>query len=93
MACLNGASIRNNSNSDNEIPIIDLSNTNTTELVDQLYRACSTWGFFQLINHGISSELLNEFQNAMSNFFALPYDIKVKLKRNAKNARGYFDDE
>ena len=45
------------------------------------------------INHGISYELLEKFQNGMSNFFALPYDIKVKLKRNAKNARGYFDDE
>ena len=92
MACPNGASMRN-SNSDNEIPIIDLSNTNTTELIDQLYHACSTWGFFQLINHGISYELLDGFQSAMSNFFTLPYDIKVKLKRNAKNARGYFDDE
>ena len=90
MTCPNN---NNNNNSDSEIPIIDLSNTNTTELSDQLYHACSTWGFFQLINHGISSELIEAFQNAMANFFELPYDIKVKLKRNAKNARGYFDDE
>ena len=29
----------------------------------------------------------------MGNFFALPYETKLKLKRNAHNARGYFDDE
>jgi isopenicillin N synthase-like dioxygenase len=46
-----------------------------------------------LINHGIPSATLNAFQNAMSSFFALPYDTKLSLKRNATNARGYFDDE
>eukprot|EP00970_Alexandrium_tamarense_P019894 scaffold14582_cov172-Alexandrium_tamarense.AAC.3 len=29
----------------------------------------------------------------MIDVFALPYDTKLKLKRNARNARGYFDDE
>ena len=29
----------------------------------------------------------------MKSFFALPYDTKLRLKRNASNARGYFDDE
>jgi len=78
----------------NEIPIIDLANPDSSLLVEQLYQACSTWGFFQLMNHGISHDLIASFQNdGMGNFFALPYDTKVKLKRNAKNARGYFDDE
>jgi len=77
----------------NEIPVIDLSNPNQTQLINQLYEACSTWGFFQLINHDISPKLLSSFQQAMSSFFALPYNTKVKLKRNANNARGYFDDE
>ena len=77
----------------NEIPVIDLSNPNQTQLINQLYSACSTWGFFQLINHDISPKLLSSFQQAMSNFFALPYNTKVTLKRNATNARGYFDDE
>lgn len=77
----------------NEIPIIDLSNPNRSQLIEQLYEACSTWGFFQLINHGIPSHLLTSFRHAMCNFFALPYDVKLQLKRHAKNARGYFDDE
>lgn len=77
----------------NEIPVIDLSNPNQTQLINQLYQACSTWGFFQLVNHNIPPDLLSSFQQAMSSFFALPYNTKVKLKRNANNARGYFDDE
>jgi len=77
----------------NEIPVIDLSNPNQTQLINQLYEACSTWGFFQLINHDISPNLLSSFQHGMSNFFALPYNTKVQLKRYATNARGYFDDE
>ena len=85
--------ITNLQQEEHEIPIIDLSNVNTPQLLTQLYKACSTWGFFQLINHNIPSSLLHSFQNEMSNFFALPYATKSKLKRNANNARGYFDDE
>ena len=76
-----------------EIPIIDLSNPDKSQLQHQLYQACSTWGFFQLINHRIPTSTISNFQHAMSNFFALPYETKVKLKRSANNARGYFDDE
>eukprot|EP00584_Thalassiosira_punctigera_P019991 CAMPEP_0172572642 /NCGR_PEP_ID=MMETSP1067-20121228/135777_1 /TAXON_ID=265564 ORGANISM="Thalassiosira punctigera, Strain Tpunct2005C2" /NCGR_SAMPLE_ID=MMETSP1067 /ASSEMBLY_ACC=CAM_ASM_000444 /LENGTH=429 /DNA_ID=CAMNT_0013365225 /DNA_START=34 /DNA_END=1323 /DNA_ORIENTATION=+ len=78
---------------DDEIPIIDLADPDSTRLTEQLYRACSTWGFFQLINHGISPHLISSFRGAMESFFAMPYDAKANLKRNAKNARGYFDDE
>jgi isopenicillin N synthase-like dioxygenase len=76
-----------------EIPIIDLGNPDRFQLIDQLHRACSTWGFFQLINHGIPSQLLASFRQVMCNFFALPYDVKLRLKRHANNSRGYFDDE
>lgn len=76
-----------------EIPVIDLSNPDQSLLIDQINLACSTWGFFQLINHGIPSRLLTSFRQEMHNFFSLPYDVKLQLKRHAKNARGYFDDE
>lgn len=81
------------SNNDDEIPIIDLANPDKATLHRQLFEACSTWGFFQLINHNVDQSLVSSFQLAMIDFFALPYDTKLKLKRNARNARGYFDDE
>jgi isopenicillin N synthase-like dioxygenase len=76
-----------------EIPVIDLSNPDVAALNHQIYQACSTWGFFQLVNHGIDASLIDSFKGAMSDFFSLPYETKLKLKRNATNARGYFDDE
>ena len=76
-----------------EIPVIDLSNPDSAALQRQIYQACSTWGFFQLINHSIDEALIASFKDAMKDFFALPYETKLALKRNAVNARGYFDDE
>lgn len=89
----NGAASCDGGASRNEIPVIDLANPDESLLLEQLYEACSTWGFFQLINHGIPAELLSSFQRAMAAYFAMPYETKVRMKRNAKNARGYFDDE
>jgi len=75
-----------------QIPLIDLHQPPHL-LRQQLYAACSTWGFFQLLNHDIPSSLLSQFREAISSFFSLPYESKLKLKRNANNSRGYFDDE
>ncbi|KAL7549195.1 hypothetical protein ACHAWF_012461 [Thalassiosira exigua] len=76
-----------------EIPVLDLSEPDPSVLASQIYRACSTWGFFQLINHGISAELVSSFRARTADLFALDYATKAKLKRDARNARGYFDDE
>ena len=75
-----------------EPPIIDLSNTEA-EVIAQIAQACSTWGFFQVINHGVPSDLVDQFKSESQHFFDLPRHVKLSLKRDAKNARGYFDDE
>ena len=77
----------------NNIPVIDLANPNTNELLHQIRHACTTWGFFQLLNHGIPSQLIESYREHKAKFFDMPYETKLKLKRNAHNARGYFDDE
>ena len=76
------------------IPVIDLALSggcaeDQAKLRRQVSEACSTWGFFQLLNHGIEVDLMS----AMSDFFSLPYETKKDLKRNSTCARGYFDDE
>ena len=91
----------NNPSSDNtnvraddgaEPPIIDLSRPES-EVIAQIAQACSTWGFFQVINHGVPLDLVHEFKSESQKFFELPRNVKLALKRDAKNARGYFDDE
>jgi isopenicillin N synthase-like dioxygenase len=76
-----------------EIPVIDFLNPDAADLQKQIYQACSTWGFFQLINHQIDDALITSFKDAMGDFFSLPYETKLALKRDPVNARGYFDDE
>uniref|UniRef100_A0A7S4HNG0 Fe2OG dioxygenase domain-containing protein n=1 Tax=Odontella aurita TaxID=265563 RepID=A0A7S4HNG0_9STRA len=74
------------------VPIIDLSLADD-DLVEQIAEACSTWGFFQLTNHGFPPDLVDEFRSQMKEFFSLPHDLKICLKRDENNARGFFDDE
>lgn len=75
------------------VPIIDLSSSSEDDLVRQIAEACSTWGFFQLTNHGVPPDLVGEFHDQMKEFFALPHDVKQRLKRDESNARGFLDDE
>jgi isopenicillin N synthase-like dioxygenase len=59
----------------------------------QILDAAQRWGFFYVINHGIDDSILNEIENEMKSFFALPKEIKYQIKRNENNSRGFADDE
>jgi isopenicillin N synthase-like dioxygenase len=63
------------------------------KLVEQVGKACEEWGFFQVINHGISLSLLDEVETNALNFFALPLEEKSKVRRTFENALGYYDSE
>jgi non-haem dioxygenase in morphine synthesis N-terminal len=64
------------------------------EIVQQIATACQTYGFFQITSHGISHELIRQFQQVCRDFFQnTSMDEMYKLKRNENNARGFFDDE
>eukprot|EP00521_Asterionellopsis_glacialis_P016347 CAMPEP_0195301076 /NCGR_PEP_ID=MMETSP0707-20130614/28688_1 /TAXON_ID=33640 /ORGANISM="Asterionellopsis glacialis, Strain CCMP134" /LENGTH=397 /DNA_ID=CAMNT_0040363931 /DNA_START=44 /DNA_END=1237 /DNA_ORIENTATION=+ len=80
-------------NNDNVVPVIDMKDSNRKDLIEHISNACSTFGFFQIIHHGISPELIDEFRTQMKCYFDLPHDEKLRHKRNERNARGFFDDE
>lgn len=61
--------------------------------VNALRDACTNWGFFQCVNHGISPETMERFDREMRAFFALPRSVKESIKRTDTNSRGWFDDE
>ena len=77
------------------VPVIDLSQ-DTDQLVDQIVHACSTYGFFQVINHDISPNLIQAFRRQNKLYFEDSLSVqekREKFKRHAGNSRGYFDDE
>ena len=70
-----------------DIRIIDLSNfeTRMAEIANEIWQASIEIGFFQLKNHGIPQQDINDTFELMEKFFALPNATKAKypLSRNA----------
>ncbi len=82
----------------NDIPIIDLSAQAGTEekrisIAGQISEACSRWGFFYALHHGISDELIQRVWRQTHHFFSLPRQEKLKILRSKENPRGYYDRE
>ncbi|XP_057507602.1 protein DOWNY MILDEW RESISTANCE 6-like [Actinidia eriantha] len=61
------------------VPIIDLGCEDLTRIVQQIADACHQYGFFQVINHGISMETVDKMLQVANEFFLLPMEEKMKL--------------
>ncbi|XP_059655349.1 1-aminocyclopropane-1-carboxylate oxidase homolog 3-like [Cornus florida] len=59
------------------IPVVDLSESRST-VIEQIRRASSTRGFFQIINHGFPQGSLDHIIAAMKDFNEQPTEIKAK---------------
>ncbi|KAL7191382.1 hypothetical protein ACSBR2_023453 [Camellia fascicularis] len=68
------------------VPIIDLDDPNAQKLVGH---ACSTWGVFQVTNHGVKNSLLNGIEAAGKSLFSLPIQEKLKAARSPDGVSGY----
>ncbi|QJQ95641.1 MULTISPECIES: isopenicillin N synthase family oxygenase [Halomonadaceae] len=64
-----------------EIPIIDLSDFDARReaIIEQLWRAATEVGFFQLVNHGIATEDIRQAFRISEHFFDLPEAAKAKF--------------
>ncbi|KAJ6423262.1 hypothetical protein OIU84_024243 [Salix udensis] len=66
-----------------ELPLIDLQRLTLKEpenirekCVEEIRRAASEWGFFQVINHGIPQEMVKSLQNEQRKAFHHPFSKK-----------------
>ncbi|KAL6850387.1 hypothetical protein ACP4OV_021014 [Aristida adscensionis] len=63
-----------------EIPVIDLSKLldpeSSKEELAKLGSACHQLGFFQLINHGVPDEVIEDVRRDITEFFKLPLEAK-----------------
>ncbi|OAY42792.1 probable 2-oxoglutarate-dependent dioxygenase SLC1 isoform X2 [Manihot esculenta] len=64
-----------------KLPIIDfaeLQSKNRPHVLKSLADACKQYGAFQLVNHGISKDVISGMVDAAERFFRLPYEERSK---------------
>ncbi|XP_011658920.1 protein DMR6-LIKE OXYGENASE 2 isoform X2 [Cucumis sativus] len=83
------------------IPTIDLSPIFNSlpgsdfphDLVHQIASACTEWGFFLVVNHGVPPEKRHRIEAAAREFFGQSLEEKRKVRRSEGLVTGYFDSE
>ncbi|XP_059596416.1 oxoglutarate-dependent flavonoid 7-O-demethylase 1 [Vitis vinifera] len=75
------------------LPTIDMkhlimSETAGSEL-EKLHSTCKEWGFFQLVNHGVNSSLVEKLKSEIGEFYKLPLEERMKYKMRPGDVEGY----
>lgn len=87
----------NHHDTDINIPLIDLGvltcgDDNTTlraTTLAQISEACREWGFFQVVNHGVSPHMMDRARDIWRDFFHLPMEEKQVYANSPKTYEGY----
>ncbi|TVU34684.1 hypothetical protein EJB05_16529 [Eragrostis curvula] len=72
-----------------QIPVVDVGELPRDDELNKLRLACEEWGFFQVVNHGIADELLDEMEKVTREFFMLPLEEKEKYPMEPGGIQGY----
>ncbi|KAB2605439.1 protein SRG1-like [Pyrus ussuriensis x Pyrus communis] len=78
-----------------QIPSIDMQkllsqeSTSSESELARLHFACKEWGFFQLVNHGVSSSLVGKIKTEIQDFFNLPTEEKKKFWQQPGDVEGF----
>lgn len=80
------------------VPVIDIEplinrGAQRQGTVTQIRAACRDWGFFQVVGHHVSTDLISQVWCETKRFFALPVEAKQTVSRTKDNARGWFNRE
>ncbi|KAG8644352.1 hypothetical protein MANES_11G121266v8 [Manihot esculenta] len=77
-----------------QIPVIDMSklvgnHSDHGDELAELHQACENWGFFQLINHGVPEEAMENMKRETEEFFKLPLEEKMACAQLPDSIEGY----
>ena len=75
-----------------DVPVVDLSAA-PARVAEALAHACTAWGFFHLVGHGLDEALQRRALSEAGAFFARPAAAKRALSRSRDNPWGYYDRE
>nr|AMQ23621.1 flavanone-3-hydroxylase 1 [Silene littorea] len=80
-------------NFSNDIPVISLTgidNGNKEETCRKIVEACEEWGIFQVIDHGISEQLIQDMTRLAREFFALSPEEKLRFDMSGGKKGGFI---
>lgn len=79
------------------VPTLDLGGRRdpmpSGSVVDEVAHAAEHFGFLQVVDHGITNDLIDGVWQATRAFFAQSMSDKRTLSRSRENTRGYYDRE
>ncbi|KAK9757504.1 hypothetical protein RND81_01G166700 [Saponaria officinalis] len=78
------------------VPVIDFSKLDgedRTLTMAQIHNGCQEWGFFQLVNHGISEELLERVKRVSSECYKLEREEGFENSKPMKMLKEIIDNE
>ncbi len=75
------------------IPTIDLASLTQPRSLERLNEACSEWGVFHLVGHGMPLEIREDLLEEMARFFARPTATKTEIERTEANPWGFYNCE
>ncbi|TKY65043.1 Hyoscyamine 6-dioxygenase [Spatholobus suberectus] len=64
--------------SSKKIPVVDLGVHDRAQTLKHILKASEEYGFFQVINHGVSKELMDDALNIFKEFHAMPAEEKIR---------------
>ncbi|PIN17573.1 Iron/ascorbate family oxidoreductase [Handroanthus impetiginosus] len=77
------------------MPVINMANLYSDDVLlqqktaDLIVDACREWGFFQVVNHGVSHGLMARSREVWREFFKLPPEEKQKYANEPRTYEGY----
>lgn len=78
-----------------QVPVIDLIGSDKDdrrkEIVDQVHSASAEWGFFQVVNHGIPTSVLDSMIDGIRMFHEQDLQVKMQLYSRDRIKRVRFE--